>query len=157
LRQVRYLSPEWIDAAADAIATDDDLPATLAGITLTIEQAVEEAPDAGPDGIVTWHITVADGKVALVPGPATDPDLRFTTSYETAALIASGKLPAQRAFVEGRLRVGGDLSLLITHMRAVAAVDDALAPVRARTTYDRPPDGPPDPASDPTSDPTSGR
>jgi hypothetical protein len=42
---------------------------------------------------------------------------------------------AQRAFVEGRLRVGGDLSLLVTHQRAIAAVDDALAPVRARTTF----------------------
>jgi SCP-2 sterol transfer family len=151
LRQVRYLSPEWIEAAADAIAADDDLPATLAGVTLTVEQVVEDAPDAGPDGTVTWHITVADGKVALVAGPATEPDLRFTTSYETAAAVASGELPAQRAFVEGRLRVGGDLSLLITHMRAVAAVDDALAPVRARTTYDRPSEGTPDPPHDPAS------
>jgi hypothetical protein len=33
------------------------------------------------------------------------------------------------------LRVGGDLALLITHQRAVSAVDDALASVRARTTY----------------------
>ena len=69
------------------------------------------------------------------PGPP-KPDLRFTTAYGTAAQIASGALAAQRAFVEGRLRVGGDLSLLIAHQRAIAAVDGALAPVRAQTTYE---------------------
>jgi SCP-2 sterol transfer family len=158
LRQVRYLSAEWIDAASAAIAADDALPAALAGVTLTVEQTVTDAPGGSPGpgdpalpggpgrpgGIVTWHISIDDGKVALTPGPAPRPDLRFTTSYDTAARVAAGRLPAQRAFVEGRLRVGGDLSLLVTHMRAIAAVDDALAPVRARTTYDdhRPP-GPP--------------
>ena len=50
--------------------------------------------------------------------------------------MAAGDLGAQRAFVEGRLRVGGDLSLLVTHQRALAAVDDVLAGVRARTSYD---------------------
>jgi hypothetical protein len=49
--------------------------------------------------------------------------------------VAAGELGAQRAFVEGRLQVGGDLSLLITHQRALAAVHDALAPVRAATSY----------------------
>jgi SCP-2 sterol transfer family len=129
---VRYLSPQWIDAARHALATDDSLTAALAGMTLTVEQVV----DSGPDGTAGWHVTIDDGRVALTPGPAARPDLRFRTSYETAAQIASGALSAQRAFVEGRLRVGGDLSLLITHQRAVAAVDDALAPVRAQTTYE---------------------
>jgi SCP-2 sterol transfer family len=132
LRQVRYLSARWIDAARQAIAADASLPAALAGVTLTVEQTVED----GPDGTVSWHIAIVDGAASLVPGPAEKPDLRFTTAYGTAAQIASGALAAQLAFVEGRLRVGGDLSLLIAHQRAIAAVDDALAPVRADTTYE---------------------
>ena len=129
---MRYLSPEWFDAAGHALAADTALTEALAGISLTIEQVV----DASPDGTAgSWHLAIDDGRVTLVEGPASTPDLRFTTSYETATQIASGALPAQRAFVEGRLRVGGDLALLITHQRAVSAVDDALASVRARTTY----------------------
>jgi len=62
-----------------------------------------------------------------------NPDLRFTTDYATAARIAAGGLGAQRAFVEGRLRVGGDLSLLIRHHKALSTIDDVLAGVRART------------------------
>jgi hypothetical protein len=126
---VRYLSPQWMDAARLALAADQALHTALAGVTLTVEQAVDD----GPEGTTGWHIAIADGHVALAPGPADHPDLRFTTDYATAAQIAAGTLAAQRAFVEGRLRVGGDLSLLIAHQRAVAAVGDALSAVRAET------------------------
>jgi len=132
LRGVRYLSPVWIEAAGAAVAADDTLGAALAGVTLTVEQVVT----GGPDGDIVWSLAVEDGKVALTPGPAPRYDLRLTTDYATAAAIAAGGHGAQRAFVEGRLRVGGDLSLLVAHQRALAAVDDALAGVRARTTYD---------------------
>jgi SCP-2 sterol transfer family len=133
---VRYLSPEWIDAAGDAVSADDRLGAALAGVNLTVEQVVEGGDPAGTGGAVTWHVAIEDGKVSLAAGPAARADLRFTTDRATAAGIASGALSAQRAFVEGRLRVGGDLSQLVAHQRAIAAVDDALAPVRARTTFD---------------------
>jgi putative sterol carrier protein len=80
-------------------------------------------------------VAIDDGKVALTAGPAARPDIRFTTTYPVAAAIARGESSAQRAFIEGGLRVGGDLSLLIAHQRALAAVDDALAAVRAATMY----------------------
>lgn len=131
---MRYLSAEWFDAASEAVSADDALAAALAGVALTIEQVVVDGGGAG--ATVTWHVAIADGKVALAAGPAPRADVRFTTDRATAAAVASGTLSAQRAFVEGHLRVGGDLSALITHQRAVAAVDDALAPLRPRTTYD---------------------
>jgi glutamine cyclotransferase len=131
---MQYLTAEWLDAAADALAADDTLATALAGVDLTIEHTVVDGDAAR--GAVTWHVAVADGKVSLAAGPAPRADVRFTTDRATAAAIASGALPAQRAFVEGRLQVGGDLSVLITHQRAVAAVDDALAPLRPHTTYE---------------------
>jgi SCP-2 sterol transfer family len=129
---VRYLSPEWMAAAGRALAADAGLGAALAGLDVVICQEVTGAPA----GDITWHVTVGEGVVRLVPGPPEDPaDLRFRTDYATAAAIAAGELPAPRAFVEGRLRIGGDLSLLVAHQRTLAAVDDALAGVRAATTY----------------------
>jgi SCP-2 sterol transfer family protein len=129
---VRYLSAAWIAAAGRAIGDDPALPAALAGVTVTVEQTVLD----GPGGTVTWHLAIADGRAALEPGPAEKPDVRFTTGYATAAAIAAGTLAAQRAFVDGRLRVGGDLALLMTHQRAIGAVHDALAALRAGTTYE---------------------
>jgi len=121
-----------MDAARRAIAADDTTRPALDGVQLTVEQTVEDTPD----GPVTWHITVEAGGMALTPGHADHADLRITTRWDTAAAVAAGTLAAQRAFVEGRLRLGGDLSLLLTHQRALATIDDVLAPVRATTTYE---------------------
>jgi SCP-2 sterol transfer family len=126
---VQYLSPEWMEAARLAVAGDASLRGATAGVRLTVEYVVI----GGPRGTIRWHVTIDDGNVGLADGPAVDPDLRFTTDYATAAQIADGELGAQRAFVEGRLRVGGDLGVLIRHQKALSTIDDALAGVRART------------------------
>ncbi len=129
---MRYLSPEWMAAAGRALAEDDELLVATSELALTIEQVVTGVPDGGT---VRWHITIDHGRITLVDGPADAADLRFSADHPTAAQIASGELAAQRAFVEGRLRVGGDLSLLIRHQRVFATIDDTLAKVRAETAF----------------------
>ena len=120
-----------MDAARRAIADSDDLRVGTAGIRLTVEYVATGAPG----GTICWHIAIDDGRVELAEGGADGFDLRLTAAYDTAARIARGELGAQRAFVEGRLRVGGDLSLLIHHHKALSTVADALAGVRSETTY----------------------
>jgi predicted lipid carrier protein YhbT len=138
---VRYLSAEWIDAAARALAADTALKEATADVALTLEQRVTGVPHAsegsdGSDDEVRWHVAVDHGAVTLAAGPAPASfDVRFTTDYATAAAIAQGRLGAQQAFAEGRLRVGGDVTALGRHHRAFAAVDDGLAGVRAETTF----------------------
>ena len=144
-----YLSREWMDAARGALAADTGLKAATAEVRLTLEQVVTGVPaEVGPDatGSVRWHVRVDQGEVALSAGPAAPDgtaegdgaDVRFTTDYATAAAIAAGRLSAQRAFLDGRLRVGGDVGMLGRNQRAFAAVDDALAAVRAATTFPAP-------------------
>jgi SCP-2 sterol transfer family len=130
-------------AARRSVAGADRLGDAAAGIRLTIEHVATDVPvrpwtrgTPGPlEGTVRWHITIEGRRVELAGGPAPQPDLRFTANYATAAAIARGELSAQRAFAEGRLRVGGDLSLLVRHQQALATVNDAMAWVRAETTY----------------------
>lgn len=141
---MQYLSAEWMDAAASALAGDTGLKEATADVVLTLEQVVTGVPGGhgGPGegkGEVRWHVQIDRGSVALVAGPAEAFDVRFTTDYATAAAIASGATGAQQAFAEGRLRVGGDVTALGRNQRAFAAVTDALAAVRADTTYDHEP------------------
>ncbi len=118
-----------MEAARLAVSGDASLARATAGVSLTVEHVVID----GPRGPIRWHVTIDDGRVGLIEGPAVAPDLRFTTDYATAAQIAGGALGAQRAFVEGRLRLGGDLGVLIRHHKALSTIDDVLAGVRART------------------------
>jgi hypothetical protein len=146
---VRYLSTEWMDAAGRALAGDTGLKEATAEVDLTVEHVVT----GGAGGPVVWHLRLDHGAVALTPGPAEAPDLRLTTDRATAAAVATGALGAQRAFAEGRLRLGGDLRVLARHQRTLATLDDVLAGVRAQTTFDT---GPGDPAPGP-SDPGTTR
>jgi hypothetical protein len=128
---VRYLSPEWLAAAADAIAHDAGLQGAAADISLILEQTVTD----GPDGTVSWHIVLHRGTARLVPGSAAQADLRFTTTWSTACAVALGELAAPTAFLEGRLRVGGNLTLLVGQQQKLSSIDDVLGDLRSVTTF----------------------
>lgn len=128
---MRYLSPEWLAAAADAIANDVTLHAVAQELDLTLEQTVAD----GPEGTVCWHIAFGDGRAQLVAAPAHRADIRLTTTWPVAQAIAKGELAAPAAFIAGDLRVGGDLTLLLRHHHKLSAIDDALAMVRDKTEW----------------------
>lgn len=126
-----YLSGAWIDDVGSAVAADDELRRAARGVRATVQQVVVGAPG----GDVAWHVTIDDGAVAVHPGPAAAPDVTFEEDYDAARRMTAGELSAQAAFMTGRLRVRGDLPLLVRHQPAFAALAAATAAVRSRTTY----------------------
>ena len=124
-----FLSDEWIGALHEAASTDADLAERTREVSLTIEQEVT----GGPDGDVRYGMRFDRGSVAVTPGPVADATVRFPQDYATAASIAMGHGSAQRAFMTGRLRVGGDLRVLLAHGDVLAQLQDVFATVRART------------------------
>lgn len=128
-----FLSDEWIGALHDAASADPVLAEQTRDVALTIEQEVTGTPL----GDVRYHLTFDHGSVAVVPGPAPVATVRFHQDYATAASIAMGEGSAQRAFMTGRLRVGGDLRALLANTDVLAQLDDVFAGVRARTSPPR--------------------
>jgi putative sterol carrier protein len=122
-----HLSPEWIDAlgaaAADAEAPD--------GIDLVVQQIVLDADR----GEVAYAVRVTDGTVSVQPGRVDDADITFTQDRATATAIARGELSAQSAFLEGRLKVGGDLSAALAAARVLSGLGDVFASPRAATAW----------------------
>lgn len=121
-----FLSPEWIDAL-DAAARDAPPPAGLPR-PLVVDYVI-----AGEDHAV-YHVTVASTGVRVAAGPAPDADLAFVTDRPTAYALHTGAAGAQDAFAAGRLKVRGDLNVLIGARPALAALDDVFAGVRAGTS-----------------------
>jgi len=124
----RYLSDEWFAAVSEALGPALDAEDQAA---LTIQQQVE----GGPDGPAVWHVQIIDATPTVRRGPHPSPTVTFTQSYSTAVAVARGDLSAQEAFMTGRITMGGDAGALIEAAPAMAAVGDALAAVRAATTY----------------------
>ena len=59
------------------------------------------------------HFTIADGTIASSKGPADNPDLTISTSFELWMDIMAGKADGQQMFLEQKYMVEGDMNLLI--------------------------------------------
>ncbi len=127
----RFLSPEWIAEVDRAAAADGSLAAATADVRLVVQQVVTDTPD----GEVRYHVDVDHGSVRVRPGDAAAADVTFRQDWQTAVAMSTGEVPAQHAFVQGRLRVDGDVQALVRHQGAFADLDAAFDDVRARTTY----------------------
>ncbi len=68
----------------------------------------QELTDSG----AAWHVEVAGGRARVVRGRHPAPDVTISQDTATARAINHGELSAQQAFVDGRLRVRGDVGRL---------------------------------------------
>lgn len=104
----------WI-ARLQQQAANVSVPADAA---LRIEQRLDDG--------TAWHLVIASGTVAAYPGPDPAADITITTSRATAAAIAAGEQSAQRAFLDGDFRVGGDVPALLANRSVLATIGQLL-------------------------------
>jgi SCP-2 sterol transfer family len=105
-----FLSDEWFVAVREIVdARDVDLPPHA---ELTMNLVVTDTP-FGDDRRL--HVGAREGKADWGTGHATDADLTLTTDYATAReIFMSGNPQAgMQAFMEGRVKVQGDLTKLM--------------------------------------------
>ena len=72
------------------------------------------------------------------PAPSDDDTtapVTFELDYDTAAAIARGELAAQVAFMQGRLKLVGNVDVLIRDGAVLDGVADALGDLRADTEF----------------------
>jgi putative sterol carrier protein len=122
---VRFLSPEWVDALdRAAVAHCCECGPELAG--LVVEYDVEGE---------RYHLAFGADGVRAVFGGAEQPTVTFRCDHATARAISRAELSAQRAFMAGRLRIGGDAAALVRAQGAIARLPDLFAAVRAETEW----------------------
>jgi putative sterol carrier protein len=144
---VAFLSTAWVEALdrAARARTDQTDPTDPTDQTVDAHLVVEQRIEGdGTHPPVVFHLTLDHGAVAVAPGPAPDPTVTFTQSRATARAIAAGETSAQRAFMTGGLRVGGDLQVLLAAQERIGALGDVFAAVRADTDF-----GPATPGDEP--------
>lgn len=128
---IRYLSDEWLQRANEAVSGSSELSKASEGQDVTIAYEVTGTPS----GKVSYAISFKDGSAAVEPGPHQDAPTSFSLDYETASEIARGDLSAQAAFMQGRLKLAGDVTVLVRQYQMIDGLDDALAPLRAETEF----------------------
>jgi hypothetical protein len=119
-----FLTEAWLDDL-DAAAQSAELDTKG---DLVLQQVIPDGPDGQE---VAYALVVDRGRVRVVRGRVDEPDLTFTQDRATAEAIHRGQLSAQAAFMQGRLRLGGDLRTVIDRAAELAAIDDVFASARA--------------------------
>jgi predicted lipid carrier protein YhbT len=125
----RFLTEDWFELLRSVGESAPERPGASARVQCTVS--------GGPDGDVTFHLAVDEGRlVAAELGPDPHgPPVTLTAGYDVAVAVASGELDPGAAFMQGRIKVAGDMSHLFTLLPLAQGADtvSVLARVAADT------------------------
>jgi putative sterol carrier protein len=120
-----FLSDEWMAAAREIRERyEGDLPDVT--IDVRINQVITDVPFG--DGVINAYIDTSNGSLELELGELAEPDAVLMIDYATAKAMVVERDPAvvMQAFLEGRIRVQGDMMKLMA-MQATAAAHETEA------------------------------
>ena len=121
---VKFLSEEWAAALKKELNDNQAFRQAAADKQATIQQVITN------DGVETHYwITIADGEIDLGVGDVEGEDAMITQSYDSAAALARGELSPVTAFMTGKLKVTGNMGLILGLQGALAQLPAAMAEI----------------------------
>jgi len=106
----KYLSQEWLDEGAKLAEDQPERP----GASARMQYVVTGVPG---DGDVSYYWVLENGKLLESKvGEIADADFTITTTYDDSKKIQTGELDANAAFMQGRMKVTGNMGKLMSLM-----------------------------------------
>jgi alkyl sulfatase BDS1-like metallo-beta-lactamase superfamily hydrolase len=102
----KWLSQEWLDESKKLAEGQPERPGASARMQYVVT--------GGPDGDIKYYWVLENGKLLESQiGEMPDPEVTLTQSYEDAKKIQQGELDANAAFMQGRVKVTGNMAKLM--------------------------------------------
>ena len=121
---VKFLSEEWAEALEAELNASDAFRQAAAGKHATIRQVI-----SGDGADTPYWIKIDDGRIGLGVGEVEGEDATITQSYASAAALAKGELSPVTAFMTGKLKIAGNMGLILGLQAALAQLPAAMASI----------------------------
>lgn len=126
----KWLTQPWFDVQLELGKDQPERPGATARMQYVLT--------GGPDGEVRYCWVLEDGRMVEDRlGQLDDPDLTLTMTYEDARKIQSGELDEQAAFMQGRVKVDGNMAKLMALLPITSSPEyrELAEKLRAVTEY----------------------
>ncbi|MGA3351940.1 MAG: SCP2 sterol-binding domain-containing protein [Acidimicrobiales bacterium] len=102
----KWLTQEWLDEGKKLAEGQPERPGASAGLQYVIT--------GGPEGDIRYYWVLENGKLLESKlGELDDAEVTLTQNYEDAIRIQKGELDANAAFMQGRVKVTGNMAKLL--------------------------------------------
>jgi putative sterol carrier protein len=121
---VPFLSSQWAEALKQVLNGDPAFREAAAGRNATLQQVITRNGD-----VTRYWIVIADGVIDMGVGDADAPDATITQSYDSAVAMARRELSPVTAFMMGKVRVDGNMGLLLELQAVLVQLPEAMAKI----------------------------
>jgi putative sterol carrier protein len=122
---VKFLSDDHMAAATAALNANDAFVNSIANINMGLQFHVNE----GPSGDIDFYLSVADGSAVMETGELDGADVSISSDFETVTALFNGELNTQMAFMTGKIKVAGNMAVLMMNQGVINQWSAAIADV----------------------------
>jgi putative sterol carrier protein len=119
---VQFLSDEWAAELTQRLNASDTFRKGLGGNSAKIQQVVSTS-----DGERRYWLRAENGQIDMGPGDIPSPDATIAQDYDSAVALARGELNPVSAYMTGKLRISGNLMMLMGLQGALAELPRVMA------------------------------
>ena len=120
---VKFLTEEWASTMTEKLNASDDFKSAAANQQVKLQQVVTDTPDGGEG---KYYFTIDGGEAQVALGEISDAEATITQNYETAVAINKQELNAQNAFMQGKLKISGNMMKLMQLQGVFTAMPKAV-------------------------------
>jgi putative sterol carrier protein len=123
---VKFLSEAWAQAMTNALNSSEDFKKAATGQQAKLQQVVTDTPEGGD---AKYYFKLEGGAAEIALGELADAEATISQNYETAAAINKQELNAQNAFMQGKLKIQGNMMKLMQLQSVINTLPKAVSGV----------------------------